>query len=322
VIDAQDASEWRAWVKENYARGVTHSVIIAALADHGIRPQDLGIAVAATATLPETRIEASQERGGGGTVQEPGASGAVGEDIADGSATPPVSVEAPPPPLEVDGAIGMTADIFRHRHLEPGWPVRILDFSVGGAATWVPEQLWAVLGETPVEISLSGHRREVPCSWYIEFLVVRKGPAKARMTVRNQLLAAPAAQVLWRQLNPDARFVAPATRKEQSALWLQPQDTVTDLHQDPRPQILSQLWGRQRICLIPPEETPRMYAEGLGSHVDIRTPDPDRFPLFGGVRRADFTLDAAEAVFIPSGWWRAMATLDPCVYLTFTVPHG
>ena len=85
--------------------------------------------------------------------------------------------------------------------------------------------------------------------------------------------------------------------------------------------VLCHLYGRKRVWLASPDQTPAMYPSdrydpgAVLSSVNLwaASSDPEgtaaRFPLYGSLRAERVVLSPGDALFIPRGWWHAAETL-------------
>ena len=106
-------------------------------------------------------------------------------------------------------------------------------------------------------------------------------------------------------------------------LWLGPGGTVSPVHFDRHENFNVQITGRKAWTLFSPEQSRRLYYPALEmpsvifSPVDVEQPDARRFPLFERAERHEATLDPGEILFIPSGWWHHVRTLETSISLNF-----
>ncbi len=104
------------------------------------------------------------------------------------------------------------------------------------------------------------------------------------------------------------------------SLWLGNRVTVP-AHQDWPRNIACCVSGRRRFTLYPPEAVGDLYIGPLDltpagqpiSLVDATAPDLQRFPRYAAAqaRAQDLTLEAGDAIYIPSQWWHQVQALDP-----------
>lgn len=109
------------------------------------------------------------------------------------------------------------------------------------------------------------------------------------------------------------------------AMWFGPAGTVGVLHFDRAHNLYTQVHGRKRWTIIPPQDTPYLYWPSedfrLGflhfSPVDLENPDRERFPLFKNARRCRFVLEPGELLFLPATWWHHTRGLETSISLNF-----
>lgn len=103
---------------------------------------------------------------------------------------------------------------------------------------------------------------------------------------------------------------------------------ITRIHRDMDNSnvFLTELIGEKRVVLFPPEQSKLLYRYPFSTHtsIDVNHPDYTQYPGLKYVKGLDFTLQAGETLFMPSGWWHhieyktagmgfAMRSLSPYV---------
>jgi len=109
------------------------------------------------------------------------------------------------------------------------------------------------------------------------------------------------------------------------SLWTGPGGTLSVLHFDRVHNFSVQLYGRKKWILIPPEQYADVYwpcdelraGMLLFSPVDAERPDLADFPRFARARPIEVTLEPGEILFLPTGWWHQVRSLDPSISLNF-----
>lgn len=105
-------------------------------------------------------------------------------------------------------------------------------------------------------------------------------------------------------------------------LWLSGAGCVTPLHFDRKHNFLVQIEGRKELTLFHPKETPKLYPALHSSHrhiseVDLDAIDHERFPRFAEAVAETVILNPGEELFIPSGWWHHVRSLDAAISVNF-----
>jgi len=108
-------------------------------------------------------------------------------------------------------------------------------------------------------------------------------------------------------------------------LWLGPAGAFSPLHFDRWDNLHVMVHGRKKWIVIPPGGSNDVYFPHARlaspvlhfSPVDAEHPDLGRFPRFQQVSRMEFVLEPGEVVFIPTGWWHHVRSLEPSVSLNF-----
>jgi hypothetical protein len=97
-------------------------------------------------------------------------------------------------------------------------------------------------------------------------------------------------------------------------IFIGPKGAVTPLHMDiwKTHAWLSQLVGRKRWLLFPPEQDAFLY----NYRVDPNRPDLEQFPLYRQARPMECVIGPGETVFVPSGWAHWVESLDATISLS------
>jgi|HubBroStandDraft_1064217.scaffolds.fasta_scaffold223595_1 histone arginine demethylase JMJD6 len=109
-------------------------------------------------------------------------------------------------------------------------------------------------------------------------------------------------------------LLPPFMRLRYPRIFIGPKGAVTPLHVDiwRTHAWLSQLVGRKRWILFPPEQQPLLY----NCKVEVERPDFDRFPLYRDVHPVECTIGPGETVFVPGGWAHWVVSLDATISLS------
>ncbi|KAL5277110.1 KDM8 family protein [Megaselia abdita] len=104
--------------------------------------------------------------------------------------------------------------------------------------------------------------------------------------------------------------------------WLGPKGTVSPLHQDPKHNILCQVFGSKKIILAAPKDTKYLYPfEGRflnnTSSVDVENIDFEKYPLAREVEFLTLTLQEGECLYIPVKWWHFVKSLTKSFSVSF-----
>src|SRR5262249_2801832 len=93
---------------------------------------------------------------------------------------------------------------------------------------------------------------------------------------------------------------------EMSFVWFGSKDSNIGLHFDPADGYLLQLWGRKAFYLVSHDQSGLLYPLGTDatrSQVDLRTFDPDRFPMLAQVTPYAGELGPGDLLFVPKYCW-------------------
>ncbi|XP_061198206.1 lysine-specific demethylase 8-like [Saccostrea echinata] len=104
--------------------------------------------------------------------------------------------------------------------------------------------------------------------------------------------------------------------------WFGPQGTVSPLHQDPKENFLSQVFGEKYVRLYSTEFTKSVYPHDTmllknTSQVDIENPDHVQFPLFKAACYSECILKPGEMLYIPKEYWHFVKSLSISFSVSF-----
>ncbi|HEX8821455.1 MAG TPA: cupin-like domain-containing protein [Archangium sp.] len=250
-------------------------------------------------------------------------------------------------PLPIERIDNPSPGFFREHYLDRQRPVVITGVASRwpAVARWSPEWFREQMGEHRITVERS--RSERPSNDPLEFLrnryyeearlggiidVMLSGehpPGAFYVTYSNIFQKAPALlkdfESLPRTLGIPESW--PEAVKERLTLrpgfWLGPAGTVSAVHFDRQENFNAQVTGRKKWTLFSPEDSHHLYYPALElptvifSPVDVEAPDAQRFPRFAGAQPHETVLDAGEILFIPSGWWHHVRTLELSISLNF-----
>jgi hypothetical protein len=109
-------------------------------------------------------------------------------------------------------------------------------------------------------------------------------------------------------------LLPPFMRLQYPRIFIGPKGSITPLHLDVwgTHAWLTQLVGRKRWILFPPDQRPLLYDH----QVDPNRPDYQRFPLFRQAKGVECTIGPGETVFVPGGWAHWVESLDSSISLS------
>ncbi|XP_055380478.1 bifunctional peptidase and arginyl-hydroxylase JMJD5 [Condylostylus longicornis] len=104
--------------------------------------------------------------------------------------------------------------------------------------------------------------------------------------------------------------------------WFGPENTISPMHNDPKNNILCQVFGRKKIILASP-----LYNDFLYSHetkmlnntskIDAENLDFEKFPLLSNVKFLHLVLQEGECLYLPPKWWHFVKSLNKSFSVSF-----
>jgi ribosomal protein L16 Arg81 hydroxylase len=236
-------------------------------------------------------------------------------------------------PRSIERRSSLGRDDFLQNYYSTNTPVLLQDVAADWPALkkWSPDYFADVIGDQEVEVMAGRdanpnyereshvHKLTMPLSAYVE-KALRSSPGNDMYLVaNNHLLDSAAAAPLWQDFEIDQRYLDPHPAKSSAFLWLGPEGTFTPLHHDILNVLFVQVIGSKRFILVSPLES-HCLANNFGVHsdVDVRSPDPARFPRYASTDRISFVVGPGDALFIPVGWWHCVESLETSASVSFT----
>ncbi|MGA8938582.1 MAG: cupin-like domain-containing protein [Acidobacteriaceae bacterium] len=242
-------------------------------------------------------------------------------------------------PFQIATRNALTAAAFRTSFYARNRPVKLLNLIDHWPALhkWNPEYFRDLYGTETVEIitsrnsdanyeiNIEHHRQQVQFSHFIERVASPDTGNDCYLVANNHFFEQPQFHNLLTDVGPLQGYLTIKRRAPHTYLWFGPEGTITRLHHDELNILLCQIYGRKRITLISPDQTPWLYNEvGVFSEVDLENPDLERHPLFRYVEPVEVILNPGEILFIPVGWWHHVRSLDVSISVSatnFTFPN-
>jgi hypothetical protein len=231
----------------------------------------------------------------------------------------------------------VTKEEFYERHYFANRPLVVRGIAAESPAVrhWSPKYLAARHGDVMVECTVGRdldpdyelHFRDTLATMSLsEFVSRMSEPGSGKrlyLVARNHFFDQPALAPLRDDLCPPDYLVDTRSRRYGGVkLWMGGAHTVTPLHHDEHSILFMQIFGRKRVKLIPPFDSPRLYVrERFYSEVDPENVDLTRHPLFAQASVAEVELDPGDLLFIPVGWWHHVRSLQPSITATYSVFH-
>jgi histone arginine demethylase JMJD6 len=239
----------------------------------------------------------------------------------------PTSVYGPAEYPQIDRRAGLSLKEFSREYRSPGRPVVISDAIDGWRArsAWTFEFFKSRYGSIPVLVhKYRGERyRHIDATRmlladYIDGVLSNSWESFPYYIRDNSALLSDHPELAGDYKYPEYFFdwytLFPSfMRLPYPRIFIGPKGAVTPLHIDVwgTHGWLSQLAGRKRWVLFPPEQRNLLY----DFKVEPDRPDLTRFPLFKQARPVECTVGPGETVFVPSGWAHWVVSLDPTISL-------
>jgi hypothetical protein len=101
--------------------------------------------------------------------------------------------------------------------------------------------------------------------------------------------------------------------------WIGPKESITGFHADWADNFNIQIRGKKQFYLVSPKYNKNMYPSekyerfAIGSLIDLKNFDKDKFPLFEQSELIKVTLDEGDCLYLPRGWWHYTESLEPSI---------
>lgn len=104
--------------------------------------------------------------------------------------------------------------------------------------------------------------------------------------------------------------------------WLGPEGTVSPMHQDPKHNILCQVFGSKKVILASVADSEFLYAHPSKmlentSELDAENIDFEKYPLAKNAKFYHLKLQEGDALYIPPKWWHFIRSLNKSFSVSF-----
>jgi hypothetical protein len=314
------SDEWRTWVAENVALGVSEGDLLAALRASGV-PDKIGLR------------EIEGIRGSPLTA----AAKRLARLLSRHELVARVKREAAKlasQPNEIERRDRLSREEFFDRYYAANVPVVITDALAGwpNLVHWSPLYFKERFGDVDVEV-MTGRDADPACDANFEAhcATMRLGAfcdrvASAGFTndfylvANNRVTNRPALKPLFDDVSAPHEYLDDRRDAGWTSMWFGPAGTVTPLHHDTANVLFCQVFGRKRIRLFPAFELSLTHAmhHGVYSSIDAEHPDHETFPEFGEASMREVVLSPGEALFLPVSWWHHVRAMEVSISLAFT----
>lgn len=219
----------------------------------------------------------------------------------------------------VDRRSGLTRETFAKEYLEPLKPVVFTDLTAQWPAVkkWTIEYFKDKYGDLTVPVVSNNFSR--PGKGYMaadmhitfrEYLeILESGPSDLRIFLWNIFWKAPELREDFSIPNIMDGFV-----NEIPFMFFGCEGSRVALHFDVDMShvFLNQIYGRKRVILFSPEQSRHLYRLPftVASHVNVLSPDLEKFPALQYVKGVEVILDPGDTLFIPRGYWHYIEYTD------------
>jgi Cupin-like domain len=222
---------------------------------------------------------------------------------------------------------------FRNKYYARNRPVKLKSMMEEWPALWKwsPEYLRRTFGDQIVEITaardtdpkyeinLEDHRKLIKFGDFIDLVTSTPSGNDSYLVANNSFFERPGLRRLLTDIGSLPGYLTRKAKPAHTHLWFGPADTVTPLHHDTMNILFCQVYGKKRVTLIAPDESPWLYNElGVYSEVEFENPDLETYPLFQHVDAIRVDVNPGEILFIPVGWWHHVRSLETSISVSFT----
>lgn len=218
---------------------------------------------------------------------------------------------------------------FERRYLRPGRPVLITGVvsKWPAASLWTPDQLVSRVGQNQVPVSVMSRpgdyagavRRKMALAEYVATLSGgSQGPGE------TYLGEVPLAKFFPELMGDVERPGFFPDEDPLNAVLYMGLRQFSQLHYHPLGSAtLCQVYGRKRLWLYPPDQTPYLYKYPWysdNSNMSLTTsskPDPREFPRFARAKPIELVIGPGELLFIPIYWWHAIQNEELNIAVVF-----
>ncbi|MFN9174315.1 MAG: cupin-like domain-containing protein [Synechocystis sp.] len=235
--------------------------------------------------------------------------------------------------IEIDRRDNLSGEEFYADYYAQNKPVIITNMinQWPALSLWTPNYLKAHYGETEVEImanrnsddkyeiNIENHKTKIQFADYVDRVVNQGENNDYYMVANNRNLETTQLGRLLEDIVMPSEYLDQSNSSGNVFFWFGSAGTITPLHYDVTNLMMTQIYGSKKWQIIPPIYTPFLYNNvGVFSEVDCEKPDYNKYPLFEEGKIIEVVLEPGEIIFVPTGWWHQVKSLDVSVSLSFT----
>ncbi len=222
----------------------------------------------------------------------------------------------------------LTLAQFRSEYDEKRRPVVIAGgASAWKARAWTVDHLKEVLGDRMVQVNHNPTKIfDLNESTVARMMPFREAADVITSTGKGTYyLQQVEVRAVFPELLPDIpmpEFLDQKAELDALNLWFGAAGCISPLHFDKSDNFLAQIMGTKRLFLFAPSDGENLYPNRETStphvsRVDAFRPDYDAFPRFADAQAFETVLGPGDILFIPTGWWHAVETVETSFSLNF-----
>lgn len=232
---------------------------------------------------------------------------------------------------KVEAVLDLTAADFYREYFFQNRPVLLRGLTANWKAMelWTPEYFANRFGDCEVEVTTgrnndpaheynrAQHKTQIKMRDYVQMVVEGGETNDYYLVAQNYLLNRPEFRELHGHISMPDGYLDPSNMKGRVRAWFGPKGTISQLHHDPAPVLLAQIYGRKQVKLISPYHLASVSDDGDWlSPLDLDNPDFTKLPKMRNVDVLEVTLAPGELLFVPLAWWHWVKALDVSISLS------
>ena len=222
----------------------------------------------------------------------------------------------------VEHAQDLSVEEFNSKYFNPQKPVLIKGLANMQPAgeKWTIDWFKASMGDIEIAVFDNREKRHIysttvdpdfkmPFGEFLD-LIIKDEPCPIRMFRYNLYKKNP-------ELKKDfscPEYINKGVMKNMGFMFLGGKDTDVRLHYDVDMSnvLLTQIYGRKRVLLFPPDQGKFLYKVPFNTHsvANLKNPDPANWPGLKHARGYEIIQEPGDGLFMPSGYWHYNTYLE------------